>query len=84
LLEDSYRIEFPTTVVLGQLPKDVTYREDGIHYQSTYELDGRALVVRRILEVQRASGVCTPRDNESWKAFHAVLQRDLRSQVFYR
>jgi len=83
-LEDNYRIEFPATVTLGAVPKGVTYQEEGIQYQSTYAQDGHALVVHRTLEVQHARNVCTPKDNAAWKAFHAVLQRDLRSQVFYR
>jgi transglutaminase-like putative cysteine protease len=83
-LEDSYRIEFPANAVLGELPQGVTYSQAGIHYQSTYEKSGHSVAVRRQLEVQRPSDVCTPQDNEEWKAFHAVLQRDLRAQVFYR
>jgi transglutaminase-like putative cysteine protease len=84
LLEDSYRIEFPASVSLSELPKDVAYDQDGIVYQSSYEKAGHALVVQRKLKVQHTSDVCTPKDNEAWKAFHAVLQRDLRAQVFYR
>lgn len=84
LQEDSYRIEFPTRAILGQLPKGVTYIDGGVHYQSTYEKKGHAVEIHRILDVQRSSNVCTPQDNEGWLAFHAVLQRDLRSQIFYR
>jgi len=84
VLEDSYRIEFPASTVLGKIPKGVTYQEAGIHYHSTYEKQGHSVVVHRILEVQHQSDVCTPQDNEAWKVFHAVLQRDLRSQVFYQ
>jgi len=84
ILEDRYRIEFPANAILGQIPKDVTYNEDGIRYRSSYKLSGHSVVVHREFEVQHTSDVCTPKDNEAWKAFHAVLQRDLRSQVFYR
>jgi hypothetical protein len=83
-LEDRYRIEFPTKVTVGQMPKGVTYAEGSIHYRSTYDLSGRSVVVHRELEVQHPSDVCTPEDNEAWKRFHVVLQRDLRAQVFYR
>ena len=84
ILEDSYRIEFPANAALGQIPKGVTYQSTDIRYQSSYERKDHTLVVHRILEIQHPSDVCTPQDNEEWKAFHAVLQRDLRSQVFYR
>ncbi|MGO9267795.1 MAG: hypothetical protein ACLQBA_23390, partial [Candidatus Binataceae bacterium] len=84
VLEDTYRIEFPKPATLGPLPRGVNYTDAGVHYESNYERKGQHVIVHRILEVQRPSDVCTPQDNEAWKAFHAVLQRDLRSQVFYR
>jgi transglutaminase-like putative cysteine protease len=84
ILEDSYRIEFPANAALGQIPKGITYQSTDIRYQSSYERKDHTLVVHRILEIQHPSDVCTPQDNEEWKVFHAVLQRDLRSQVFYR
>ena len=84
ILEDRYRIEFPAQVTLGQLPKGVAYAVGAIHYRSSYELSGHSVVVHREFEVQHPSDVCTPQDNEAWKVFHVVLQRDLRSQVFYR
>jgi hypothetical protein len=84
ILEDSYRIEFPANVALGRIPKGVTYQSTDIRYQSNYERKDHTLVIHRILEIQHPSDVCTPQDNEEWKTFHAILQRDLRSQVFYR
>jgi transglutaminase-like putative cysteine protease len=83
-MEDRYQIEFPANVTVGPMPKGVTYNADGIRFRSFYELSGHSVVVLREIEIQHASDVCTPKDNEAWKAFHAVLQRDLRSQVFYR
>ena len=84
ILEDRYRIEFPPNAALGQIPTGVNYETANIRYQSTYEEKDHALVVHRILEIQHPSDVCTSQDNEAWKVFHTVLQRDLRSQVFYR
>jgi transglutaminase-like putative cysteine protease len=84
ILDDRYRIEFPMNVTVGQIPQGVTYMKGAIRYQSSYELFGHSVVVHRAFEVQHPNDVCTPEDNEAWKAFHAVLQRDLRSQVFYR
>jgi transglutaminase-like putative cysteine protease len=83
-LEDSYLIEFPTAAILSELPDGVNYKQAGIDYQSTYTKSGNSVAVHRKLEVQRPTEICTPQDNEEWKAFHTVLQRDLRSQVFYR
>jgi transglutaminase-like putative cysteine protease len=84
MLEDRYQIEFPSNVTIGQMPEGVSYVGGGIRYRSSYEISGHSVVVHREFEVQHPSDVCTPQDNEAWKAFHAVLQRDLRSQLFYR
>jgi hypothetical protein len=35
-------------------------------------------------QVLHPTNVCNPQENEASKAVHAVMQRDLRSQVFYR
>ena len=82
--EESYRIVFPTVTLIGELPKPVSYNEAGVHFRSTYQKTGHTVMVHRILEVQYPSDVCTPDDNKAWKAFHAVLQRDSRAQIFYR
>jgi transglutaminase-like putative cysteine protease len=84
ILEDRYRIEFPATVTLGQLPKGVTYDKGDTHYRSSYELLGHSVVVHREFQVQHPNNVCNPQENDASKAVHAVMQRDLRSQVFYR
>jgi transglutaminase-like putative cysteine protease len=84
ILEDHYRIEFPVKVTFNEMPVGVTYVQGGIRYRSSYELSGQAVLVHRELEVEHPSDVCTPSDNEAWKAFHVELQRDLRSQLFYR
>ncbi len=83
-LEDRYRIEFPPNVTVGKIPTDVTYDVGGIHYLASYKLFGRAIVVHRELVVQHPRDVCSPQENEAWKVFHTILQRDLRSQLFYQ
>ena len=83
-LEDSYHIEFPAGVTIGPLPKGVMYRDATTAYQSSYTRQGNAINVHRELRVQRDSSVCNARDHDEWKRFHAILQRDLRTQIFYR
>jgi transglutaminase-like putative cysteine protease len=84
IVEDRYRIEFPATVTLGQLPKGVSYDNGDMHYRSSYELLGHSVLVHREFQVLHPNNVCNPQDNEASKAVHAAVQRDLRSQVFYR
>ncbi len=83
-LEETYRLEFPPKTILGPLPKGLTYEQNGVRYTSSYSVSGLAVDIHRRLEIQRARNVCTPEDNETWRAFHRLLQRDLRSQIFYR
>lgn len=83
-LDETYRIEFPVGTALGALPKGFTYDRDGVRYSSSYTARGRVVDIRRHLEIQRSGNVCTPANNATWRAFHRLLQRDLRSQIFYR
>ncbi len=83
-LDETYRVEFPPGTTLGPLPKGLAYDQDGVRYTSTYSAHGLAVDIRRRIEIQRVGNVCTPQTNASWRTFHRMLQRDLRSQIFYR
>lgn len=81
---ESYSIRFPSNIVLTGIPDGMAYRDDQIDFQSTYSRVGRQVFVERRLVIQRPSQVCSAEDLEHWRAFHLQLQRDLRSQIFYR
>ena len=83
-ISESYSIQFPSDVLITSIPDGVTYRDDQIDFQSTYRRVGRQVFVERTLVMQPPSQVCTAEDLEHWRAFHLKLQRDLRSQIFYR
>ena len=76
ILEDRYRIEFPAEVALGKMPKGVTYIESGIQYRSSYELFGHSVMVRRELEIQHPSDVCTPQDKRRGRDSEGHLHSD--------
>jgi hypothetical protein len=81
---ESYSIQFPSNVSITGIPHGVAYRDDQIDFQSTYRRVGRQVLVERTLVAQRPSQVCSKEDLEHWRAFELKLQRDQRSQIFYR
>jgi transglutaminase-like putative cysteine protease len=81
---ESYTIQFPSNVLITSIPNGIAYRDDQIDFQSTYRRVGRQVSVERTLVVRRPSQVCNAEDRQHWRAFHLKLQRDLRSQIFYR
>jgi transglutaminase-like putative cysteine protease len=83
-LRESYTIEFPANVVIDGIPKDTNYRDESVSYSSTYSVKGRVLKVKRLLSIQYKESVCGQEENRRWRAFHKILQKDLRSQIFYR
>jgi transglutaminase-like putative cysteine protease len=83
-VSDSYRIQFPSNVSITSIPGGMAYRDDHINFHSTYHRVGRQVLVERTLLVEYPSQVCNAEDQEHWRAFHWKLQRDLRSQIFYR
>ena len=84
LVEERYLLQFPATMAIEDVPKGTIYRRGGIHYQSSFRLDGRKVAVERRLHIQRDAPLCGPKDHSNWLAFHKALQRDLRAQIFYR
>jgi hypothetical protein len=77
-------IEFPTTVKITYLPKDVEYQDEASQYRSKYTLDGNKLVVDRELIVQHKSMVCGDEENEMDKRLFPIFDRDMRAQIIYQ
>lgn len=82
--EERYTIEFPENVAVDGLPEGTSFRDEMVHYSSSYTSIGRVVTVKRKLAIQHDGSVCGPDDNRRWRTFHKVLQKDLRSQIFYR
>jgi len=85
-LEEEHEIRFPASVRVSLIPPPVRYRSGVIEYQATYALsalpDGQLLKVSRRLVTEFGAGVCGKEEHAAWRAFHPVLQRDVRGQVF--
>ncbi len=81
---ESYSIEFPRNVTIDSVPKGVRFRNETVSYSSTYTIKDRVVEVKRTLRIQHKGSVCGLKENRLWRSFHKVLQKDLRSQIFYK
>jgi len=82
-MEESYTITFPTNTHITRIPTDVNFQNASISYKANYHLDGQKVDVFRRYQLENASHVCDASSNELKLAFFKVLQRDLKSQIFY-
>lgn len=83
IIEESYLIEFPAKIKITRVPKGVNFNNAGIKYTAEYHLSGNKLEVLRHYQRQKPSMACLAKDSEPQMEFFKVLQRDIRSQVFY-
>ncbi len=80
---DNYTLRFPSNVKIKRIPNNVNFKNALYHYQASYQLKGDEVKVSRIFESNHKSSVSGPNFGESRNAVFKVLQRDLRSQIFY-
>jgi len=80
---ERYEIEFPEKIKITRIPSNVSFHKADIQYDSTYRLDRNKLYVTRTLIEDHQGQVVEPNEKTSVKEFIPLLQRDLRSQVFY-
>jgi transglutaminase-like putative cysteine protease len=77
-------IRLPPKVRIERIPADVNFSKGPLRYSATYRRTGNVVQITREMVADRASHICTARDDEDWAALLRVLQRDLRGQVFVR
>ncbi|MEI8363619.1 MAG: hypothetical protein WCG35_10435 [Betaproteobacteria bacterium] len=82
-MEETYTLTFPSNTIIKRIPSDVNYQNTSISYTATYHLYGNKVEVFRRYQVENETHVCDASSNERKLAFFKVLQRDLKSQIFY-
>jgi hypothetical protein len=74
---------FPKDMKVTRVPKGVSFANGALKYQSTYELTGHVLKIKRTYVSQRKQSICGAEDDKQFSKFTQVLRRDLRQQVFF-
>jgi len=78
----SLTLSFPRGMQVRRIPPNVKSVNGAYHYSASYKLLGQNLSVERSYASKRDLPTCSSRDDEDWNAFRAIIQRDLRGQVF--
>jgi hypothetical protein len=82
--EDRIWMTFPKNVVIVEIPKNLSFGDENIRYESRYERVGRAVTATRKLHTQYISSICGAKENRAWRTFYKTLQRDVRAQIIYK
>jgi len=78
----SVTLTFPKGMRVLRIPRNVKSVNGAYHYSARYQLVGQKLELERAYASKRRSPSCDASDDLHWNNFRAVLQRDLRGQVF--
>jgi hypothetical protein len=82
--EEHYRLDLPEGLKVVSLPKDVSYADEHIRFESRYVQEGQSLIVNRTLTVDYPTRVCTPEDHDNYVRAVQVLRMDQRAQVMFQ
>jgi len=80
---DYYTLEFPKKTRVTRIPNNVNYNKDGMTYKATYKKKDNVITVTREMVLEEKNMFCEAKREEQKHAFFNVLQKDLRSQIFY-
>ena len=80
---DYLTIEFPKKTKITRIPSNVSYNKDGMTYKATYKKKDNVITVTREMVLEEKNMFCEAKREEQKHAFFNVLQKDLRSQIFY-
>jgi len=80
---DFYTLEFPKKTRITRIPSNVSYSNNGMSYKATYKKKDNVINVMREMVLDDKNMFCEAKREEQKHAFFAVLQKDLRSQIFY-
>lgn len=80
---DYYTLEFPKKTRITRLPGNVSYNNNGMSYKATYRKKDNVINIMREMILDDKNMYCDAKREEQKHAFFDVLQKDLRSQIFY-
>jgi len=80
---DYYTIEFPKKTKITLIPSNVSYNKDGMIYKAIYKKKDNLVNVTREMILDDKNMFCEASREKQKHAFFEILQKDLRSQIFY-
>jgi hypothetical protein len=82
--EEHYHLKLPEGLKIVSLPRDISYTDEHIRFESRYTQEGQSLIVNRTLTVDYPTRVCTPEDHDQYVKAVQVLRMDQRGQVMFQ
>jgi hypothetical protein len=80
---DYYTLEFPKKTKITRIPNNVSYNKNGMIYKASYKKKDNIISVTREMVLDDKNMFCEAKRELEKHAFFEVLQKDLRSQIFY-
>jgi hypothetical protein len=82
--QEHYRLNLPDGLKVISLPRDVSYVDNRIRFESQYSQEGQSIIVKRIFTMDYPTRVCTPDDHDQFVKAVQVLRMDQRAQVLFQ
>lgn len=83
LSDEDYTFEFPPSMRILALPKNISVQEGNVAYSADFRLEGNQLHARRVLDDRTPGPVCSAEYNEGHGKTLRGLMPGLREQVVY-
>ncbi len=84
--QETYVLEFPATVKLDVIPKNVEFRNAAGEYSARWQRDGQKVTAVHVLQLKSVHGahaLCQPQDYGLYRALMQAVRRGFRAQVVY-
>lgn len=78
---EEYELEFPATMKILSIPKDVVLSDAFIDYTATYRKDANSLSIRRELIDKTSANICSPDYAAGYKKSLLGIVKDLKAQI---
>lgn len=81
---EEYQFELPKDMKLLSVPRNLSFENEYLAYRATYQVKGRILTVRRVIDDRTRGPVCSPAMLEAWRKLAAKALADGRAQIVYQ
>jgi hypothetical protein len=81
---EEYVYRLPAGMEVLSKPDDLNVSNDFLTYEATYELKGRELHVKRVLDDRTQGNVCSPAIQAAYREFAKKVLPNLKAQVLYK